>query len=161
MDLFTKLDKLGRRTNAHIPTIDHGGCCLYAYLVGKELLAMGIPARVFTSRCYLPEIVYNTNIDAVRPKIPVNTTDEWNAHDISFEHLGVEFDYKGTTWHVDSQGVHSGQAEFRGRFVYPGRFTVAEAEELYLNSTWNTDFPRSMIPTVEDLVRQTFHPVLV
>lgn len=46
MPIIKKLRKVGSSVVSEIPLINHGGCCVYAAKVGKELEKLGYDVRV-------------------------------------------------------------------------------------------------------------------
>ena len=64
MDLIESLNTLGQRINRWYPEINHGGCCVYASLIGEELRKRGVEVRVIVAAWGA-----KTNLDKVRPKL--------------------------------------------------------------------------------------------
>jgi len=150
MDLHETLNTLGQRINRYYPEINHGGCCVYASLIGEELRKRGIESRVIVAAWGA-----TTNIDKVRPQL-MNTDRkvEWNDNDVYFNHVGVEFKYKGKTFHYDSDGVKPKSKKLKSYVIYPGRLSVDEAKLLADEPEgWNESFERSKIPALKRHVR--------
>lgn len=150
MDLNETLDALGRRINRWYPEINEGGCCVYASLIGEELRKRGIEVRIIVAAWGA-----NKNLDKVRTKLNnANRKVEWNDNDVYFNHVGVEFKYKGRTYHYDSDGVKPKSKKLKSFMVYPGRLSVDEATLLAAEPEgWNDSFERRKIPTLKRHIR--------
>jgi hypothetical protein len=150
MDLKETLDSLGQRINRWYPEINHGGCCVYAALIGEELRKRNIEVRVIVAAWGARK-----NLDKVRTKLNnANRKEEWNGKDVYFNHVGVEFVYNGKTYHYDSDGVKPKSKNLKSFSVYPGRLSVDEARALADEPEgWNSDFNRSKIPSLKRHIR--------
>ena len=151
MDLIKSLNELGERINRWYPAVNSGGCCVYAAEVGKELLRRGIETRIIVAAWGA-----RSHLDKVRPKLNnTNQKAEWNDKDVWFNHVGVEFKYKGKVYHYDSDGVHRKSRSLKSWTVYPGRLSVDEAKALADEPEgWNDCFERGKIPSMKRHIRR-------
>ena len=157
MSLIETLNKLGNRINRWYPDVNHGGCCVYASIVGEELRERGIEVRVIVAAWEAKK-----NIDKARKSVNnIHQKNEWNAEDIYFNHVGIEFKYKGRTYHYDTDGVNP-KSKMLGDFnVYPGRLSVDEAKVLAdEREGWNDSFNRRSIPKLRKHIRSYLATVL-
>ncbi len=153
MSIVTKLNKLGKEVNTRYPTINAGGCCVYAALIVAALHKQGIIAHGIVAAW---NNTGETNIDLVRKKIRSNTVGEWESKGVHFNHVGVEFSVDGKTkWkHYDSNGVYRKSSSLMDWPVYEGRLTLKELKDLAkCASGWNTRFDRNSIPALRKLVK--------
>jgi hypothetical protein len=143
LDLFLRNDI--RRNHQDI---NAGGCCVFAAILAKQLNKVG-EARIRITD-------WATEEDAIikaRPKVKRNTLVEWNRHGVHFNHVAIEFKYKGKTYHIDASGV-----------VAPPRFDFLKGELLLKEATelgdckkgWNRFFDRKEIPTIKRRVQRFF-----
>lgn len=154
--LLASLHEAGIRTRKVAPAINYGGCCVWAAAVGRALERRGITARVIV-RDWRSE--GHAGIDAVRDAVRHmlrrqnnrNPAIAWNRNGVEFNHVGLEVDLAGKTWHVDAEGVFpaGNHPMFDPTGLYAGRLTVAEAGLLARDAyAWNTRFDRRLIPRV-------------
>lgn len=98
MNVINALNILGRRINRWYPTINHGGCCVFAVLVAEELLKRNIPVEIIVAAD-----AASGNIDRAREQVNSNRKDEWNAAGIYFNHVGIEFIIDGNVYHFETE----------------------------------------------------------
>lgn len=166
MDLVAFLNELGETANKKFPSLNWGGCCVYAGLVATALEEKGYPAqgRVAGWAAGKPNAA---SITEARKRVQVNTPAEWNANGINFGHVGIEF-YDGENAYLyDSNGCTSPEDLLDGMHSFEGRLTPLELTELWQNNgplngyqvSWNTSFDRNNIPDLEKLVKESFERV--
>jgi hypothetical protein len=132
--------------------INAGGCCMFAGLLASYLEKVGgAKTRVRVVDWYTDEDA----IKKARPKVKRNTPAEWNEHGVHFNHVAVEFIYKGNVYHIDARGITT---EKRRRFTFlKDGLTVKEATELGSTQRgWNRCFDRREIPAIKRRVAKYF-----
>lgn len=150
-----ELKELGQNVMEQFEYINQGGCCVFAALVGKKLQEY-FPVRIRASNNYHGYRIRDLN--EIRPNLEDNTIWEWYNEGIDFNHVIIEFDYKGKTYHMDSTGVYkAGKRDPSFKYVlYKGYLTVEEAAELAKQKDWNPTFDRKLIPTLRKTVDNFF-----
>lgn len=149
----TVLNRIGRRVNFLFPNINHGGCCVFAAIIGTELKRLGISARGIVASYYSD--VGKSNIDSARENVSENIPWEWEESGVYFTHVGVEYDINGTVKHYDSNGVKRKGSRLLYLKIYDGRLTVDELKELSRTSKgWNPSFVRKDIPAMRRLIKE-------
>ncbi len=154
--LLASMQEAGERTRKVAPTINYGGCCVWAAAMGRALKRQGVEARVIV-RDWRAE--GHAGIDAVRGLVRRalrqsnnrNPATAWNRNGVEFNHVGLEVELAGRTWHVDAEGVYPAGEHplFNHERLYPGHLTVAEAGLLARDvRAWNRVFDRRLIPSV-------------
>lgn len=153
--LIERLNELGREVRTLHPLINHGGCCVYAALVGRELKRMGIESwGVVITDMFNPA----RNIDEVRKNIPpklVKYGYRWNREGVVFAHIVLKFKLGGKRYIYDTSGVrYEDIVEMPFGFeLCPGLLPVEDLEALAgVASNWNSDFDRREIPDVKGAV---------
>lgn len=166
VDLVAFLNELGDKANKKFPSLNWGGCCVFAGLVATELEKRGYPVqgRVASGEAGKPR---SQSITDVRKKVTANTSNQWNQHGIYFGHIGIEF-YDGVNvFMYDSNGCVSPEELLDGMHSFEGRLTVQELTELWQDNgptrgysiSWNTTFDRNNIPDLEKLIKSHFKRV--
>lgn len=155
MDLIMQLNELGKRVDRCFPTINNGGCCVYAVMIAKELRKRKLRPKIVVANrddYKLPNLV------EVRKRIKrVANHEEWHANGIYFYHVGVEFTYKRKRYFYDTEGVVPAGAILNGCPIYPGRLRLDWAEKIAAHQgTWNKDFDRTQIPRLQKKVTAFF-----
>lgn len=148
---------LGIEMRRLFPTMDCGGCGVYATVLGEQLELTGAQdVGIWASALdgYL-----DIDIDTVRRRIRNHASlRAWHRQGVQFVHLGVEYTWDSETWHADSgrvTPVDFGEDQYG--LVYSGRLTVEEMRVLAMQPKgWNSMFDRALIPAVELRVRQVF-----
>jgi hypothetical protein len=155
MELITKLDKLSSVVAERYPTINYGGCGVFAALVVTELKKHNIHATGIVA-AYDADEPDGPTIDTVRPQIKKKTNvHEWNNNGISFYHVGVEFKIGRQRKHYDSTGVKTASKMLDHMPIYKGRLERDELRALASKqSGWNVRFDRSNIPALRRLVKK-------
>lgn len=169
MDLIPTLRRMGRAANRKFPSLNHGGCCVYASEVGRRLEDAGLTVRVVSGRPWAWEADQSPT-DKVREVLlknnrNVNSKHNWSSNGIDFWHVAVQFMHDGKWYSCDSDSVHRGIDRFGKRRLMhkaPGSgFTVNEAigfaEEV---EGWNSCFNRTDIPAVKNLIDKYLSPLL-
>ena len=159
MNIVTKLDQLGVEVLRRYPTINSGGCCVYAAMIVAALhkhriKACGIVASWNAERMNHADV----SIDTIRHSISKNTLSEWEDNGISFSHVGVEFEYKGlilkTKRHYDTSGVRPAGKVLDAMPIYRGRLNLNDLRTLAgQKDGWNSAFDRKHIPALRKLVK--------
>lgn len=140
-----------------VPSINWGGCCVFASLVA-ERLGRHVPTRIRVSGDH-DDNLSNVTIPRVRRSVKSNTPRDWGIEGVSFAHVVVEFEHEGKLYHYDTGGVKpAAEVTAYGRFpLIKGSLQVAEAIELSATPVgWNAQFDRGLIPQAERLITETF-----
>lgn len=158
-NIAAQLRKLGKAINAEVPTINRGGCAVYASRVVAALQARGIDAWAKLGM-WEPEDV---TVDRARQLMQENGNDpensstyEWNDYGLDFNHVVVQFEYRGRIYTHDSNFTVSRPIKIEptcGTKLIPGQMTVAEVSSIVRESKgWNPCFDWGMIPDVERII---------
>lgn len=161
MNLVEVLNKLGEEANKKFPSLNWGGCCVFAGLVAEILDRKGYPVqgRAASNMASKRDA---SSITEARKKVKRNTVAEWNTHGISFGHVGIEV-YDGTDIYLyDSNGCVNPEEHLDGMPSFEGRLTVLELNELWqyngptleYSISWNSCFDRGNIPYLHSLIKQ-------
>lgn len=154
--VIKKLDLFMGEIESKYPDINCGGCCVFAALIGKYLEKQGIPVRI---RAASMDGDNGANLTEIRKEIRRNNIFVWENYGVEFNHVIVEFDYKGETYHCDATGVHyedSVDPAF-GWYLQDGYISVKDAAELAkAKSGWNPTFDRKLIPSLRKMVDNFF-----
>jgi hypothetical protein len=128
--------------------INAGGCCMFAALLARYLNKVG-KARIRVSD-------WSTDDNAIlkaRKNVRRNTVHDWNDHGVGFNHVAIEFEYKGDKFHIDAQGI-TGTRRFE---FLKGELLLKEATELGdCSKGWNRFFNRREIPAIKRRVQNYF-----
>lgn len=160
-NLITSLNGLALHVRDNIPDLNSGGCCVFAHLVGQHLQRI-VPTRVLVADDAAPP---NADLEIIREKIDDNSVYAWNAWDVYFGHVLLEFTFNKRRYHFDSLGVIAAMpngrinydAEYR---IINGHLTVRDAGELANSSGWNTTFNRRHIPSLKRIIDSRFESIL-
>ena len=155
MKLIKFLDDVGVLVNSKIHELNRGGCCVFASIVAQRLSEF-CEVRIAVGTDWLDND--DTTIDEVREQVSSNSPNEWNNYGVDFGHVIIEFDYDGSTYHYDSNGVTSVQRDTStfGMPILDGYLTINEAVELASHAEWNPKFDRSQIPKLEKIIIKEF-----
>lgn len=127
--------------NETFPTINRGGCGVFAVMIHDTLAEMGIPSE-FHMIC-----AWKSDVDKLEGK-----TDIEGLMSIAWEHVVVSVD----NYLIDSSGIYTGWDEFaketkwgRGLLSKP---LVKEMVGLHVEETryWNPTFDRDLVPQIEE-----------
>lgn len=158
MNIIAKLDLLGKEVLRRYPTINCGGCCVYAAMIVSALRKHKIKASGIVASSRADRFnAADSSIDVVRSNVLKNTQDEWNKNGVSFSHVGVEFEYKArirtVKRHYDANGCHPVNSKLDGMTIYKGCLTLGELRVLAgTEEGWNDMFDRKDIPELRRLV---------
>ncbi len=152
MSLIRKLNSLGKAVYAKYPYINCGGCCVYAALVAEALLLHKISCKGIVASWDANDI---PSIDEIRPCIKRNMLHEWQNNGVSFNHIGLEFEYNGKMRHYDTSGANKAGKSFDFMPIYNGRLNIVELQKLASQKTgWNNSFNRRHIPAIRAMVQK-------
>ena len=152
--LIPFLRELGHELENEYESINWGGCCVIAGMLGEHL-------QNFTE--VKGGVVFNgwsgsVDLDEIRDVIAnPNDATHWQRAGCTFDHVLVEIDIDGTLYLIDSEGVHvsSEYTSFNNRAT--GRFTLDETQGMAAEqSGWNGEFDRGQIPYIEDTINDAF-----
>lgn len=134
-----------------------GGCCVYAALVGRELLKHGIPVRGIAAG----EPGYTGHDEAlslsrIRPHVEnKNYLNDWeyNANGMNIHHIGLRIGRGKDALLYDSNGFAEDARWLSGERVIPGTLSIPELEGLAsVRENWNHRFDRRSIPRLKTLI---------
>jgi hypothetical protein len=170
--LNTQLRRLGRAVEDQFPSINYGGCGVYAAAVAERLQALGVQVDVCVS-----DSGHESSVEAARNNLrhngwnPTNANArQWTEAGLSFAHLGVRFKHK-RHWYVhDTAAIWQGRTRGLGAHrrtgsvfddhgpryeVLPDGMTPAEARAIADDPRgWNSTFDRDDIPEVRRMVAE-------
>lgn len=148
------LNAFARRMHKKYPTMNYGGCCVFAAMVTKHL------QQVFPTAVAVGGYGDEPPIDEVRNNVRKNTPFEWNMRGVYFCHVVAEIEIKGKKYFFDTKGVRKASDHVGASGGWPlieGRLTQEEAEELgNTKSGWNSSFNRKQIPKIQKDVNKYF-----
>ncbi len=153
MNLIWMLNQIGSTVYEKYPTVNSGGCCVYAAAIAVHLQRLGCPVRILVG-----DDSDEVCIDEIRPSVGCNTVEEWNNNGLYFGHVIVEFEYEGITYHYDCAGVTSPDSVTvtYGYAIVDGYLTVDEAVDLAAcNDGWNSRFDRAFIPDIHKMINKS------
>lgn len=157
-ELKKRLKALGSEANEMYPSLNYGGCCVFAAAVAKELRDKGIVVEVITTG-------YGDSLeplDKIREtlmnnRMSIKSIDNWQRHGVSFGHVAVRFRI-GKRWYTyDSDIMRRGKTHFGLPYykAHPGSYTVEEAIAFASKEDgWNPSFSRHDVPGVRKLVKK-------
>lgn len=151
-NLNTALTTLGRKINKNFPTINYGGCCVYAAYLGKLLEKKGWKVTGKVSAPFYASAGVDLRSVASNIKNHVDHS-EWADNSVYFYHvfLSIETD-TGVLFH-DTDRTVSKSKQFNGLDCYDGFLTVEEMTDLANNSDgWNNTFERYQIPAIRKML---------
>lgn len=153
MNLIAILDDLGWAISSKFDNVNCGGCGVVATFVAQCLEWCNITPRIKVKG------LGNNHIDYHRAHLVVPrdeaTVVDWNEAGLSVYHIVVEFDYNGTVYHFDSNGVVEWCGDNHDDFIQTtdGSLTIEEALTMISTpSGWNTQFNRDQIPAMMEVV---------
>ena len=136
MSIIKKLRKVGSSVYGDVPTINYGGCCVYAAKVGKELQKMGYDVRVVFRK--------TGNVKKNNPEIkcPLLAEEEIG---VDFYHVGLAVKSGGKWYTHDAEATHKGLKVFgEDRLPVAKTYLTVEQAESFASYRhfWNTTYPR-------------------
>lgn len=150
--MLKQLKEIGEKVTQAYPMINNGGCCVFAALIARQL-DKHVPVRIRACN----RGARKHNLDDIRKNIVENTASEWEKNGVTLYHVIVEFDYKGKTYHYDSTKLNEAEDKFDRIPVYPGHFSLEEAEVFADDQYgWNHMFDRSDIPKIKRMIGKFF-----
>lgn len=156
----TILKELGKEANEKFPTLNMGGCCVFAAEVARRLQKRGVEQVEVIASAVNPSTA--TPLDMIRTDLLNNNKSpleryNWDAMGASFMHVAVRFCLNGKWYTYDSDILRCSRTSF-GRPSYEARrgaHTVDEAIAFANDeSGWNSTFNRKQIPAVKRLIAQ-------
>lgn len=133
MNLIEQLRLLGDDTESKCPDLNYGGCGVYAALVGRRLIELGV--RSVRSRV--------SGFNWWGQPMPRNLGQSWMDESFSLTHVALTFAWDGTLWTHDSQRTMPGlPKKLMGAPVYEGALTIGKTIRLANTGHWNEQFDR-------------------
>lgn len=157
-DVVEILDMLGIVADyvyKNYPTINSGGCCVYAAEVatifGKFPMVSDIRGLVYCS----PGYDVDADIDVVRPNISNHTSVEWARNGIAFNHIVLGLRVGGREYHYDANGLYPPDGSISvKREMLKGGLRVDELVQLAsVSDGWNDEFDRDNIPAIRTYMK--------
>lgn len=156
MNIHTSLEKLSKHVDEAFPSINYGGCCVFASIVADELAKKGVKARGVVGMYGWDDLDVDVR-HAAANVTNIEDDEEWEENGVKFRHVGLEITIEGETYHFDSTGIRKpngyvGDSEMF--HVVDGRLTRNEMRALASNPyNWNPSFNRRDITKLERLVK--------
>ncbi len=137
---FNKVRKILRDTESKFECINLGGCGVAAYILARQLQKVSEPKIIVSG-------YGKHDIDVARLKVSENTTHQWNAQNIHFNHVWVEFKINHLWYGIDSSGLQTRAKMHKEHGTpYKGSLTLTEMRKLVSTRTgWNSSFDRQQI----------------
>lgn len=162
------------KINDVVDNLNRGGCGIFAHALSKELIKIGIPAKVLTFSLWGSKIK-NYNQDGIRcAKEIINRGFHWEpayrAHDIGLAHLMVYVKNGENEYFIDSEDIYFGQDDYYNRSTWYARGlqinTLISSNDCGLisnddNGNWNNAFDRKLIPFVYEFVKEKINLVII
>lgn len=155
--LLRELDFLAKRTLEKYPTINSGGCGVFAEFVAKELKALGVKGiqiKVESWNKPLYSLHYHLTKGSNRRGKKASIA---NLTYLDFRHVVVSFlvpnGNRNRRIYYDSLLGTSCQKD---PCYYPGSLRLTELSMVNQQPIWNKIFDRRKIPKVEQLVKEYF-----
>lgn len=146
---LTTLHDLVDHVSDKFPTINWGGCGVFAAALGKRLEQRGVKCSVVVYSHGPADIDY-TRSNYVRD---VGNADEWNIGDLELSHVMLCVQVKRRKYYVDGTTVSEPRTTWLHYKRAKGRMTVDEIEQLARRAdNWNSSFPRWMIEELENTI---------
>lgn len=134
------LDRLAEKLDSY-PSLNSGGCGVFAYHVGRQLEKMGVDVTVRFLTDH--EIAHSFKMDVVCQARPY-TMDDWNweSGDCINGHVILEIKIDGNTYYYDSGGVTDQYVcEWEWMDMIPEAFSLEHLEGMISDQEgWNEMF---------------------
>lgn len=136
MTILDKLNLVAKTVYNEVPTVNYGGCCVYAAKVGKELQRLGYEVRVV----FRDIGEYTENNPKI--KCPEKAEDQLG---VDFYHIGLAVKVRGKWYTHDAEKTHKGLRVFGDECLPVAKtyLTVEQAESFAKKRHfWNNVYPR-------------------
>lgn len=155
ISVIATLNTLGRRINRWYPYINCGGCCVFASIVGEELLKRGIEARIIVGTDMDDEDrAEGSNLNDLESSVGPQK-ERWNDNGVFFNHVGVELRLDDDVYHYDTDGINPESQMLKQYLLYDGSISVETAKALADEvEGWNECFDRKQIPSLRGHIRR-------
>lgn len=157
--LFKILRTLQKQMQEKHPSLNYGGCGVFAHLVARKIEKSGLKVEIIT-----PCDDYSKPANAVRDNIrEVDNPNDWDNNGLCLNHLALRFITKsGVTYTYDSNVLYKGSDKF-GNSKYKtnpefgtGLF-IHEVEQMTkAQRGWNRCFNRREIPAIKRKINALF-----
>lgn len=148
-----------------VECLNLGGCGVFAVAVAKELKKRSIPCEIITvgGKKNSPRKVKDRLANASNDTKDYNS---WDSNGLSRNHVGVRFKDKGIIYTYDSVALlrsskkfgNSGDSPWVCSYPYGEGMSISDMNKLTKSKDgWNTDFDRSQIDTVKNIVKDSFN----
>lgn len=167
--LKSTLKAIQKECTKNIYDLNSGGCGVFAHLVCKQLVLIGIEAEVITTaskRKYSPKNVKGNDWN----KREKASCEVWDSNGLDRSHVGVRFKYNGVVFTYDSVKLRMGSKSFgvygdgkwKCNYPFGEGMSYKEMKKLVDDVPyWNPEFDRKQIPTVKKIVKEAFKAMKV
>ncbi len=156
MDIFDLVVEIGYVVGRRFPTINSGGCCVYAAKMAEELEKRGYAVSAWVA---MDEWAGSPDLGGVRLKVKHKRDPfEWNDNGVDFMHVGFSIRHNGTWRNFDTEGEHVVYV-MNGWKILKGRLTAEEAKGMarrasYWNKTWDRRLNRDVRSLIETMFKE-------
>lgn len=162
MKLTTALRRIKKETIRRWQYINCGGCCVFASIVGEELLNKGVYACGLVAAYHTGDVDIEAIRHNVRTRRKSELLDTWQDNGIQFNHVGLEIHFGDTVKHYDTNAFRNPNGRLDGMRIYKGRMTINELKALAsVSEGWNDTFNRRHIPQIRKYIKSEFAGVTV
>ena len=114
MSIHDQLNMLGQAAERQLPSLNYGGCCVFAAEVGKALKAKGIPVRGIAAGHWWGD--ESPDLAKLHKQIGnVMDGNAWNSAGVNFSHVGLRVKLGCKWYNYDSAGLSPDLTRLRGR----------------------------------------------
>ena len=153
--MIKELCTIMQALNKEVDNINYGGCCVFAESIYPYLVNLGLEPQIKIVEFGGSEI----DLTIVRKELNGSIIlSEWHSKRVEFNHIAIQFIYKGNTYIIDSTGVKKvADYQYSTQFLY-GFITHIEARNFSKDrSGWNTRFNRTDIKRIKHGMKTRFN----
>lgn len=172
--ILTAVHKQVSGINSVVKNINRGGCGIFAHALSKELIKIGIPAKVITLSLWGSRIENYNQSGLIEAKEKIKKGFHWEIafdnYDIGLSHLMVYVKDNEKEYFIDSEDIYFGQDDYydRSRWYERGLEinTLIDSNDCGIiandnTAGWNPAFDRNnSIPVVYKFVKDKINLVL-
>lgn len=157
---FKKVETFLDKFDHSFVRINWGGCAAAAHMLAKVLEPHVDELKIVAYDNSVPNPA--ADVSVARNNIDSNTIFNWNRAGIAFNHVWVEFKWRGRWYAIDAEGIQPRRRMYEkwGK-PFRGSFTLKEMKELSESRWgWNPTFDHGQVPAMKRMVNRQLRSIL-
>lgn len=163
IDLLKRASSRLFEINFKYPSLNQGGCAIYAHALGVKLREQGFDVKVVSVGSSHYKGRFFNDIQKLREEYSgVLTPEILASNEIECAHMYCQVELFDKTYYIDSKGIQEASDDDMLQYMdwnlsIDGILSLEDCDEVAKCEGWNYRFDRTLIPEIYEYVKDAFN----